>query len=1280
MSNASFRTGFAPSSRLMRMLQIFSWRASFVVIAIGVTVLLGWLLNIDSLKSILPGGVTQKTNTALGLIASSMALLLWLRQSMSQLNQRYQRWSKGISLGLSGLLIFLGLVTLVEYGLSIDLGINRLAWFEAPLDAVDAIASGRPAPNTAINFVLIGGALWLLNRGYYRAAQGLGALAFFITLLALTGYFYTVDAFYRVGSVTGMAIHTAIAFLLLSLGVLFAKPEQGWMHHFISTYDGGIMMRRLLPLAVVLPMLIGLLVLWLYRQSNIFPREALALRSVLSMALFSMVVWWNGRSLNYIDASRQAIQRRFTETLEAEVAARTAELAATNRALQEENTGRRQAEASLRRSEMRMRQAITFAPFPIMIHAEDGEIVAISQALTEITGYTAAEIPTIADWTERAYGRRQEAGQSTINQLYQLNERVYEGEFTVQTRSGEHRIWEFSSSPLGHTEDERRLVISIASDITQRKQIEMDLEASRTQLQQQLVEIETIYRSAPIGLNVLDPDLRFLRINERLAEINGYSVEEHIGRTVRDLLPDIADTAEALLLPIFETGEPLLNVEIQGETPAQPGVKRIWRESFLPLKDGDRVIGINTVCEEITERRRTELALQEAQAQLEAALVAGAVYTWSWHIPENRVKTTRSFATLFGIDTAAAIVELPVETFLDAIYPEDRAHITAALQNAIATGETYQAEYRICPTTGSERWVLARGQVDYDADDKAVNFPGVLVDITHRKQIETALQDAEDRYRTLFEKMEDGFCVIEVLFNEADQPFDYRFIEVNPAFAQQTGLQHAEGKTALQLVPNLESHWIETYGEIVKTGRPARFESGSEAMGRWFEVSAFLPEASSSHRVAVLFKEISDRKQAEATLANRARQQSEVVRIGQQALAIDDIDTFLNKVVTQVAQTLDVEYCKVLELLPDEQGLLLRAGVGWQAGLVGQAIVGRGLDSQAGYTLLSSTPVVVEDLNADTRFQGPALLTDHGVVSGMSTLIGSKAHPFGVLGVHTRQHRHFTENDVNFLQAIANILSESITQHQTRQEIRQINTHLEHRVEERTQQLTEVNRELEAFAYSIAHDLRAPLRAIEGMARILQEDYCDRLDQVGQEYVQVLIDSAAQLDGLIQDLLTYSRLGRRDVQLKQVSLDVVMSNVLKEVVPMFAQRQPQITVEPMPTVWAQRAVLQQVLTNLLTNALKFVPVDRIPTIHVWAEEHSLTVRIWIEDNGIGIASRHQNRIFRPFERLHGIEQYEGTGIGLAIVERGVTRMGGHVGLESILGEGSRFWIELSRPS
>ncbi len=291
---------------------------------------------------------------------------------------------------------------------------------------------------------------------------------------------------------------------------------------------------------------------------------------------------------------------------------------------------------------------------------------------------------------------------------------------------------------------------------------------------------------------------------------------------------------------------------------------------------------------------------------------------------------------------------------------------------------------------------------------------------------------------------------------------------------------------------------------------------------------------------------------------------------------------------------------------------------------------------------------------------------------------------------------------------------------QAESEIKQLNENLEQKVKERTIQLQEVNQELEAFTYSVSHDLRAPLRAMQGIAQALQEDYNCDLDETGQEYTQRIITAAARMDTLILDLLAYSRLGRGEIWLQRLSLDSAIAEAINELHSDIQITQAHITVEsPLPIVKAHRSILVQVLINLISNALKFVAADVKPQVRIWAEERvrgqrgqggrgrngdtgntdetfsasprlsfsassqassasspSKFIRLWVEDNGIGIASQHQQRVFKTFERLHGIESYPGTGIGLAIIKRGIERMEGSVGVESQLGQGSQFWIEL----
>ncbi len=245
------------------------------------------------------------------------------------------------------------------------------------------------------------------------------------------------------------------------------------------------------------------------------------------------------------------------------------------------------------------------------------------------------------------------------------------------------------------------------------------------------------------------------------------------------------------------------------------------------------------------------------------------------------------------------------------------------------------------------------------------------------------------------------------------------------------------------------------------------------------------------------------------------------------------------------------------------------------------------------------------------------------------------------------------------------------------QRVRDAQARLEDQVRERTSELQERNDELEAFGYSISHDLRAPLRAMQGFSQALLDDCGDRLDAMGREYAERIVAGSRRMDELIRDLLAYARVSRAELQLVSVPLTPVAQRALAELSGALRARTATVHVEePLPVVLGHPATLSQVLVNLLGNGLKFVPPERTPALRVSAERRNGLVRVWVEDNGIGIAPEHQTRIFRVFERLHSSDDYPGTGIGLAIVRKAVERMGGQVGVESSPGHGSRFWVDL----
>ncbi len=238
---------------------------------------------------------------------------------------------------------------------------------------------------------------------------------------------------------------------------------------------------------------------------------------------------------------------------------------------------------------------------------------------------------------------------------------------------------------------------------------------------------------------------------------------------------------------------------------------------------------------------------------------------------------------------------------------------------------------------------------------------------------------------------------------------------------------------------------------------------------------------------------------------------------------------------------------------------------------------------------------------------------------------------------------------------------------------------LERQVQERTASLRDTIAQLETFSYSITHDMRGPLRAMVSFAQILQADHDQQLTSEGREYLRRIFDAARRLDRLIQDVLQYSRMARETLPMEPINIERLLHDIVHQY-PDIVEHVDHITIETLCAdrlVQANPAALTQVISNLIGNALKFVPPGRTPQVMVRCEERGGRIRVTVRDNGVGVPADQQEKIFGVFQRLHGSE-YAGTGIGLSIVKKAIERMGGAVGVESQVGRGSEFWIELAR--
>jgi signal transduction histidine kinase len=291
----------------------------------------------------------------------------------------------------------------------------------------------------------------------------------------------------------------------------------------------------------------------------------------------------------------------------------------------------------------------------------------------------------------------------------------------------------------------------------------------------------------------------------------------------------------------------------------------------------------------------------------------------------------------------------------------------------------------------------------------------------------------------------------------------------------------------------------------------------------------------------------------------------------------------------------------------------------------------------------------------------------------------------GLDAVH--QPRVYGGEEITLLELFAQMLVNLRLRALAAAQVRDMTERLEQKVRERTQQLNEsvqslqtVNRELESFTYSASHDLRTPLRGIEGFSTLLLDEHAAQLDEQGRDYLQRIQRATRHMSQLVNDLLAYSRLQQMVERIEPVPLSVFVQTVAAPFDDELEARQGQLSVQ-MPDdlqVRADPKGLAIVLRNLIDNALKFTPASAAPRIRIEAQPLGDRVRLSVSDQGIGFDMKHHDRIFGMFQRLHRQDQIPGTGIGLALVHKAVERMGGHIRAEATPGQGARFEVDLPR--
>jgi signal transduction histidine kinase len=432
--------------------------------------------------------------------------------------------------------------------------------------------------------------------------------------------------------------------------------------------------------------------------------------------------------------------------------------------------------------------------------------------------------------------------------------------------------------------------------------------------------------------------------------------------------------------------------------------------------------------------------------------------------------------------------------------------------------------------------------------------------------------------------------------------------------------------------------------------------------------------------VLIVSENITDIRMSEQALALKARQLAVLFDVSRSMLDSNVLGEMMPKACRLAAEGFGLDGIWISKLDPNTGRLVDVSGWG---SVIGDA-------SERTLVIERTRAIGPERMAIEERrivqVDDVLLLTDNdwakeigskGIRSVASFPLSYGSETFGSINIYSRDARAFIPATIESLLPLANVISLGLQKLRFIEEINDQKSDLEVRVMQRTADLQEVNVQLDSFAYSVSHDLQAPVRGMKGLAEAVLEDFSDTVPEKGKVYLRMIVDNSVQLEQMIQDMLAYSRVRRMDLSIIPTDLRSSMEDALAAVHPEVESRKAFVMLDiPDVRVLASHGALRQVMVNLLSNALKFTKKGHRPEVKVMAKVSGSMVRISVIDKGIGIAPDDQAKLFRLFERLQSQEDYPGSGVGLAIVAKGVERMGGRHGLVSEEGKGSEFWIEL----
>ena len=685
---------------------------------------------------------------------------------------------------------------------------------------------------------------------------------------------------------------------------------------------------------------------------------------------------------------------------------------------------------------------------------------------------------------------------------------------------------------------------------------------------------------------------------------------------------------------------------------------------------------------EITERRALAESQRQTLQRLDTVANASPVLFWTADLHGQIDWVNRRWLDFTGRTQA----DEWGEGWVQSIHPDDVALRCAAMQAALVNRQPFSLEYRLRHQDGDFRWVMEQCLPRLDADLQPVGFIGSCVDISELKRAEEAVRTRGAMLETVFEVLQDRLFVID----SNNRFVYYHGLEDEGLY---TPSDMFLGKTIAEVVPSDVARVIEHEMQKARVGQLCDFEYALDLPRRgprhFNARGARIPD---SDHCMLVTRDITEReglRQQQVRLHQFMQLQARLAS-GFINLPIEQIDGAIDGALAAIGMLVGADRAYIFDY--DLVHAIAVNTHEWCA--PGVESVQHGLQALRIEDMLEwewhriGQPYAVQ--NVQTMATGPTreVLEAHGIQSMVTLPMNKGDVCLGFVGFDSvRSQRAYNEDDIKLLDLFAQMLVNVTARRLAEAELRDLTAQLEQRVADRTQQLdisvkrlSQANRELESFAYSVSHDLKSPLRSVEGFASLLLQEQGDALNDEGRNYLSRIQRATMHMARLISDLLAYCRIEELGQGLVPLRLTDAVNEVLEGMRNELEAQQAQVQLHLAPdlAVMAHPQGLAMVLRNLVDNAMKFTRSGQVPEIVIEACALGPLVRLSVRDRGMGFEMKHHDRIFAIFQRLHRPDQIAGTGIGLAMVHKAVERMEGRIWAQSAPGEGATFSIELPR--